>query len=94
MVKLDAFEATKALDAKRATVDTALEEAKLPKELVTELFREQLIGAKDEAAVKALIEDRAGLAKPASSKPRSTEQNLSEGAAPVSAKDIAARWVA
>lgn len=91
--KLDAFEAGKALDAKRAKVDAALKEAKLPEELATELFIEQLIGAKDDAAITALIEDRAGLVR-ATSTPRSREQNLSEGTTPASSKDIAARWVA
>lgn len=93
--KLDVFKAKDAMAAKRAKVDAVLKEAKLPEELVTDVFREQLIGAKDEAAVTALIEDRAGLAKPANKQPRSREQNLSEGTtAGKSSKDIAASWAA
>lgn len=91
--KLDAFEATAALNAKRVKVDAALKEAKLPDELVTEVFTEQLLGAKDDAALKLLIDDRAGLAKPAN-KPRSKEQTLSEGTDHRSSKDIAAGWAA
>lgn len=91
--KLDAFEVTAALNAKRVKVDAALKEAKLPDELITDVFTEQLLGAKDDAAIKLLIDDRAGLAKPAN-KPRSREQNLSEGTDHRSPKDIAAGWAA
>lgn len=41
-------------------VERMVAEAKLPAELVSEVFREQLLGAKDKAAIEALIADRRG----------------------------------
>ena len=64
-------------DAKRDHADlvaTKLKEAKLPDSVITDVFKEQLAEAKDEAAIDALIEDRQGLAKAQKSKgPRSHE---------------------
>lgn len=58
----------KAADAERdrqRMIEQKLEDAKLPETVVTEHFREQLEGAKDEAAVDALIEDRKAVAEAA-----------------------------
>lgn len=75
----DSLKATQTMAALKETVDKELVEAKLPEPIVTEVFREQLYGAKDEAARKALIEDRQAIAKMDSSgRPLSTEQSLTE----------------
>ena len=67
----DKLEAHKALAAK------LLEAAKLPKDFVTESFRGQLEAAKDEAAMKELLDDRQLLVKASKSKgPRSIETDL------------------
>lgn len=66
--KADALEAHKTLAAK------VLKEAKLPDQVVTDSFRGQMEAAKDEAAMKELIEDRQLLAKSLKPKgPRSVE---------------------
>jgi hypothetical protein len=54
----DDFKVREAVANKTAAVTKAIEEAKLPKEAVTDTFRESLMAAKDESGVKALIEDR------------------------------------
>ena len=76
--QLDAYKGKEALAAKTAKIDAELTEAKLPKELVSDLFRQQLVEAKDEPARKALIEDRRKLA-PAGGRPLSKEQQVAEG---------------
>ena len=64
----DKLEAHKALAAK------VLVEAKLPEQVVTDSFKAQLEEAKDEAAMKELIDDRQLLARTIKAKgPRSTE---------------------
>lgn len=85
--QLDAYKAKEALAAKTAQIDAELTEAKLPKELVSDLFRQQLTEAKDEAARKALIEDRRKLA---AVRPQSKEQSVTEGAKPTDGKSFAA----
>lgn len=97
--QVDTFKATEALAAKKAKVQTALTEAKLPKELVTDVFVGLCEGAADDAALAALIEDRKVIAKsiPAGSNgnPQSREQNLAEGAGAAvipDGKAAAARW--
>lgn len=61
--KVDAYEAKEAAEARQRLMDEMLEDAKLPKELVTEFFREQLEAAEDEDAVRRMIEDRKKLAR-------------------------------
>lgn len=80
--EIDRYKAAEALAAKRAGVEKLLEEAKLPKELVTDVFRGTLLEAKDDAAAKALIEDRKTLAVKTAGKPVSREQSLSEATVP------------
>ena len=63
-LKVDEFEVIKASAKKKETVDELLKESKIEEALVTPLFRETLSEAKDEAAMKALIEDRKTLTKP------------------------------
>ncbi|MHC4180492.1 MAG: hypothetical protein ACYSWU_23565 [Planctomycetota bacterium] len=75
---VDKYEATAALDQKRQEIDAAIKEAKLPAELVTDVFRGQLMEAEDSKAVKALIEDRLSVAKPTRQAPTSKEQ-IQEG---------------
>jgi hypothetical protein len=68
--KADALTAHKALAAK------LLEDAKLPDQVVTDSFTSQLEDAKDEAAMKELIEDRQLMAKSLKpTGPRSTERD-------------------
>lgn len=54
----DEFKVKESVAAKAATVNKLLEEAKLPKDVITDTFRETLEKAEDEAGMKALIEDR------------------------------------
>lgn len=82
--KVDEYEVKDKLAAKKAAVDKLLSEAKLPKEVVTDIFREQLESA-DEATAKKLIEDRVALAKVTVGKigggsPQSKSQHVAEGA--------------
>ena len=60
--KNDNYEAEKNLAAKKETVDSLLEEAKLPKEIVTDYFREGLL-ALDEEGIKKAIDDRKHIAE-------------------------------
>ena len=83
--ELDALKAKQALTEQQSKrkdeVDTLLTEAKLPEPLVTDLFRSQLMEAKDSEAVKALIEERQELAKGfKTQKPKSKETSLTEQA--------------
>lgn len=84
--KLDEFEVKEKLAAKKATAARLIAEAKLPADAVTDVFREQVENAADEAAAKVLIEDRAKLAAKVASttKPQSREQNFTEGKLDVS----------
>lgn len=61
--KLDAAEAAVAERTRLSMIETKLKAAALPDTLVTKLFREQLVAAKDEAGVDALITERTELAK-------------------------------
>jgi hypothetical protein len=81
---------------KRKKIDAAIVEAKLPEAAVSDLFKEQLMAADDDAAVKQLIEDRSGLvtSQPKSNKPQSKEQNISEGVVTSDSKELAASWAA
>lgn len=74
-------------------IDKLLAEAKLPEAAITPVFRNSLLEAKDDDAVKALIEDRAALAKlTAGNKPRSKEQTtVTEGEQDMSADEFLKR---
>ena len=62
------------LEAHKALAVKVITDAKLPEQVVTDSFRTQLEAAKDEAAMKELIDDRQLLAKTIKAKgPRSTE---------------------
>jgi len=77
--KLDEFEVKEKLAAKKATFDKLISEAKLPDDAVTEIFREQVYAAADEAAAKRIIEDRAAIAKLAGGgKVQSRSQHVTE----------------
>ena len=67
-LKVDEFEVIEAAAKKKETVDELLKESNIDKALVTPIFRETLSEAKDETAMKALIEDRKTLTKPAKKK--------------------------
>lgn len=54
----DTLKAAAATRARQEKVDALLVDAKLPATAVTPKFRELLVGAKDDAEVQALIEDR------------------------------------
>ena len=61
---------------RKELVATKLKESELPDAVITDVFKEQLADAKDEAAIDALIEDRKGLAKNIKGKaPRSHERD-------------------
>lgn len=94
--QVDRHETAAKLAAKKAAVAKAIEEAKLPKELVSDVFV-GLCEAADEAGLKALIEDRQALVKglPASKAPQSKEQGVTEGVGGAVAADpkaAAKRW--
>ncbi len=75
--ELDALKARQALADKAAAIEAELTEAKLPAELVTEVFRGVLMQAKDAAERKALLEDRRALLQ-LGAKPKSKEQHVAE----------------
>lgn len=84
--ELDRYKAAETLAAQKAAIEKELAEAKLPEAVVTETFRTTLAETADPAKRKALIEDRAALAKgmsPGWQKPVSKEQ-AATGAGPVS----------
>ena len=62
--KVDEFEVKEAADKKEDVVNELLKESKIDESLITPIFRETLSDAKDEEAMKALIEDRKTLTKP------------------------------
>ena len=73
----DKFKAAAALQDRVARTTKLLEEAKLPEDVVTDLFRQQLVEA-DEEGAKALIEDRrilAGLHLANLNRPKSRAQS-------------------
>ena len=75
--RLDELEVKNKLADKKARVEKLLKESKLPEAAVTDTFRQLLEGAADEAAEKALIEDRVKIAGRAQT-PKSREQTLQE----------------
>ncbi len=76
----DRLKAEKEVAAKHEAIEKELAEAKLPAELVSDVFRQQLM-EHDAAGRKALIEDRQAIAKGwRSSSPKSREQQqVTEG---------------
>jgi len=71
----DRYKTAEALAAKKRAAEKAIEEAKLPKEAVSEVFMESLLAAPDEEKVKALVADRKEFAEAAlKQSPRSKEQ--------------------
>lgn len=90
--QLDKLQAEKAAAMIRESVEKLIAEAKLPPAMVTEIFRNSLIEAKDDAARKLLIEDRQAVAKAATFvRPQSREQQVTENATPPSGEDFARR---
>jgi len=63
----DEFKVRESVATKTAAVNKLLEESKLPKEVITDTFRESLEKADDEAGMKALIDDRKKLFESAKS---------------------------
>lgn len=59
--KIDAYEVAEQLAQKRTLATKVCEDLKLPAEARTDLFMEQLAKAEDEAAMKALVEERNAL---------------------------------
>ena len=77
--QVDAYQAAEKLAETKATVDTQITEAKLPEDLLTEVFRSSMYAA-DEAGRKALIEERITIAKRTTgTQPLSVEQRLGDG---------------
>lgn len=78
--KLDALEVRDRERDHKALIESTLAEAKLPERFVTDLFRKQLEEAADEAAIKALIEDRKAFATgvPRGKGPKSFERDFEE----------------
>ena len=56
--KVDEFDVKEKAAARVIKIDEALEESKIDAKLITTIFRETLLDAKDDEAVKKLIEDR------------------------------------
>jgi len=92
--EVDRYKGKEELAAKQEAVDKLITEAKLPKELASDVLRESLLATDDEGR-KRLIEERQAIAKGlGSTGPKSTEQKtLMEGVAGElpSAKEYAAR---
>lgn len=84
--QIDQFKAKENIAAKQTKIKNLCETAKLPKEAITEVFVSQLMEAKDDAAITALIEDRKAIFG-GGGKPKSTEQGAGGGTA-MSAKDF------
>jgi len=76
--ELDASKAVTAAAARKTAITTALQESKLPKEALSDLFVTNLMEAADDAAIKELIEDRKSVWL-SSTKPRSKGKDLLEG---------------
>lgn len=77
--KLDEAETREKLAAKKALAAKLITEAKLPADAVSDLFREHVEAAADEAAMKALIEDRAKLVTSSTKvRPQSKAQQVAE----------------
>ena len=55
---LDSLQVKEALAKKESMIDKKLEESKLPKEAITDVFKKTLREAKDDAAIDELIADR------------------------------------
>ena len=96
--ELDAYRVKERLAEDRLAVETLIEEAKLPKLAVTDVFVESLMAADAETRAK-LIEDRRAVTKPgAGSKPTSKEQGTTEGddtsLAGLTTEQIGKRWAA
>lgn len=93
--EVDGLKAEKTAIERRSTRDALLAEAKIPEDLVTEVFRGLIHNAADDAAVKSLIEDRQAIAKgiPAKTKSKEQETGLTEGegSGVKDAKDFASR---
>jgi hypothetical protein len=77
--EVKSLKADKAKAEQAAAIDKELSEAKLPAAAITEVFRSQLLEAKDADARKLLIEDRRKIVGPATGKPVSKEQHIVEG---------------
>ena len=60
--KVDVFEAEKALNGKKELVDNLIKEAELPKEIVSDFFKESLCKLDKEEGIKAAIADRKEMA--------------------------------
>ena len=74
--KVDEAEAKEALQVKKEKVGEMLTESKLPKEVITETFKESLQTAESDEQMKALIDDRIELVK----KTTGGIRNMGEGA--------------
>jgi hypothetical protein len=81
LLENDGFRTRDALTAKKNRAVALCEAASLPKEAVSEVFLESLLGCKDEAAMQRLIEDRRTIVGTGKSKaPRSAGQTaMTEG---------------
>jgi hypothetical protein len=69
--KLDELQAKESLREKREKALTMVQDAKLPAEAVTDIFKESLENAPDEAAMKRLIDDRKALVEGIKNRPTS-----------------------
>lgn len=83
--RLDTIEARERIRAKQSRARKLIEAAGLPEEAVSEVFMESLLEARDDKAMKKLIEDRARHVRVR--RPRSFAAN--NGAATMTSKDFA-----
>jgi len=76
---VDKYKAAESLREKQVATDKLIEEAKLPAETVTEVFKESLYKATTEEDVKKLIEDRKALVESVrKTRPRSSGRDVKE----------------
>jgi hypothetical protein len=78
--KLDDQEIKDKISEKKDQVDTLLKESKLDEKYVTKTFKESLVDAKDEEAIKALITDRKELVEGQKKKPGGKIKDMGDGA--------------
>lgn len=64
--ELDKYKVKEALAVKKQQITKKLEESKLPKEAITDVFKKTLMEAKDDTAIDALIKDRKDFIKDSS----------------------------
>ena len=87
-LKLDEYKAKEALQEATDAISEELKEAKLPEQMVTDVFKETLLRCKDKAQRDALIKERQEMAKGVTFKQKATTKQLPESSPPVDDADV------